>query len=319
MALNDLNVTVLCGGVGGAKLAYGLAQIIPPEKLRIIVNTGDDFWHYGLRICPDVDTVLYTLANIANPRTGWGLEHETYNVLDALKTRYNLDTWFRLGDADIATHIFRTQRLQEGFSLLEVIEEQARHLKIGPTILPMCNEEVPTKINCLEEGELDFQTYFVRLKHEPVVRSLRNANSENAFLTPQVRHALEVADIILIAPSNPWLSIAPILSVPELKKTIMSLDIPKIAVSPIVNGKAIKGPAAQLMKQLGVPVNASGVAHFYVDLINGFVFDLLDRNEMKQFYTNGTMNLTALDTMMVNSQAKIRLAREILSWMISWH
>ena len=319
MALNDLNVTVLCGGVGGAKLAYGLSQIVPPEKLRIIVNTGDDFWHYGLRICPDVDTILYTLANIVNPQTGWGLERDTYNVLDTLKTRYNLDTWFRLGDADIATHIFRTQRLQEGCSLVEVTKGLANHLKIGPTVLPMCNEEVPTMIDCLDEGELDFQTYFVRLKHEPVVRSLRYGNSENASLTPEVKQALEEADIILIAPSNPWLSIAPILSVPELKMTITELDIPKIAVSPIVDGKAIKGPAAQLMEQMGVPVNASGIVQFYVDLINGFVFDLLDRNEMKHFCTNRTLKLTALDTMMVSSQAKIRLAKEILSWITSWH
>lgn len=318
MALSNSQVTLLCGGVGGAKLALGLAHIIPPARLRIVVNTGDDFWHYGLRICPDIDTVLYTLANLANPKTGWGLQGDTYQILDILRNRYGMDTWFQLGDADFATHIFRSERLREGFSLTAVISEQASHLGVSPTVLPMCNEPIPTMLDCVDEGELDFQTYFVRRRCEPYIRSLRYADSDSATLTAQVQEAIEVADILLIAPSNPWLSIAPILAVPGMRTAILAREIPRVAVSPIVHGQAIKGPAAQLMEQLGLPVSATGVAQYYGSLINGFAFDQLDEHEMENSGLSECTSKIALDTLMVDTQAKIQLAKDLITWIDCW-
>lgn len=318
MALSGCRVTLLCGGVGGAKLALGLAHVLPPAQLRIIVNTGDDFWHYGLRVCPDIDTVLYTLAGIANPQTGWGLHGDTQCVLDTLRERYGMDAWFQLGDADIATQLFRNERLHTGLSLSETVAEQAHHLGVAPSILPMCDEPLPTMLDCIDEGELDFQTYFVRRSCEPRVRSLRYADAEYAAITPKVREAIEEADVLLIAPSNPWLSIAPILAVPGMRDAIQTRVIPRVAVSPIVDGRALKGPAARLMAQLGLPVSAAGVAQYYGSLLNGFVYDQQDVAEMKGGNPSDCLREIALDTLMVDTQAKIRLARELLAWVESW-
>lgn len=319
MALNVGKVTLLCGGVGGAKLAYGLAQIIPPADLSIIVNTGDDFWHYGLRICPDVDTVLYTLAGIVNPATGWGLRDESHHVMDALRSRFGVDPWFQLGDADLATHLFRTDQLQQGATLTESTRHQARSLAVRATVLPMCDEEMPTVLDCADEGLLDFQTYFVRLKQEPRIRSILYQNAEKAKLSPAVAKAIAEADVILIAPSNPWLSIAPILHVPGIQEAIRSRNVPKVAVSPIVAGKAIKGPAAQIMQQLGIPARASSVARYYSQWIDGFVFDQQDRDERQTLSSQEIQRSTTMDTLMINSAAKIRLAEEILAWVARWN
>ena len=318
MALNGCRVTLLCGGVGGAKLALGLAHVLPPAQLRIIVNTGDDFWHYGLRVCPDIDTVLYTLAGIANPQTGWGLHGDTRRVLDTLRERYGVDTWFQLGDADIATQIFRSERLRAGFSLSETIAEQACHLGVAPAVLPMCDEPLPTMLDCVDEGELDFQTYFVRRRCEPRVRSLRYADAKYATITPNVREAIEEADILLIAPSNPWLSIAPILAIPDMRAALQARTIPRVAVSPIVDGRALKGPAAQLMAQLGLKVSAAGVAQYYGSLLNGFVYDQQDAAQMNSGNPNDCLRKITLDTLMVDTQTKIRLASELLAWIESW-
>lgn len=317
--MNLGKVTLLCGGVGGAKLAYGLAQIVPAEDLRIIVNTGDDFWHYGLRICPDVDTVLYTLAGIVNPDTGWGLRDESHHVMETMRSRYGVDAWFKLGDADLATHLFRTEQLQQGSSLTELTREQARSLAIRATVLPMCDEEMPTVLECEEEGLLDFQTYFVRMKQEPKIRAIHYQNAEKAKLSSAVAETIAEADVIVFAPSNPWLSIAPILHVPGMSQAILSRNVPKVAVSPIVDGKAIKGPAAQIMRQLGIPVTASSVALYYSQWIDGFVFDLQDREEIRSWNSQEIPRCTTLDTMMFSSAAKIRLAEEILAWVASWH
>ena len=318
MALNGMKVTLLCGGVGGAKMALGLARLLPPQQLRIIVNTGDDFWHYGLRICPDLDTVLYTLAGIVNQETGWGLADDSRFLLDTLKLRFGMETWFHLGDADFATHIFRTERLRAGFTLSSVTCEIAKRLNVLHTVHPMCDEPLPTMIDCLDEGELDFQTYFVRRRCEPHVRSLRYADADDALLSVPVRDALSSADVLIIAPSNPWLSIGPILAVPEMRETIQALPIPRVAISPIVDGRAIKGPTAQMMEQMGLDVQASSVAEYYGDLINGYVYDEQDRAEMSDYFTTDDLRTLPLDTIMVDTQSKIRLAREILTWIKSW-
>ncbi len=319
MVLKDpKRITLLCGGVGGAKLALGLARTLLPSQLSIIVNCGDDFWHMGLRICPDIDTVLYTLSGIVHPDRGWGLRDDTQNALRTLRERYNVDTWFQLGDADLATHLFRNQRLNEGFTLTDVVAEQAQCLGIAVKVIPMCDEPWPTVLNCEELGEVDFQTYFVKLRHQPKVHSLRYGNSENAQITTVARAAIENADILLIAPSNPWLSIAPILAVPGLLPTILARDIPRVAVSPIIAGAAVKGPAAELMEQLGYRVSAAGVAHYYGELINGFVLDQRDATQLADIHDTGRWQGVAMDTMMINTQAKIRLAREILAWIEHW-
>lgn len=317
--MSEKRITLLCGGVGGAKLAFGLAGILPPSKLRIIVNTGDDFWHLGLRICPDIDTVLYTLAGIANPHTGWGLRGDSRRVLATLNERYGVDTWFQLGDEDIAHHIFRNVRLRAGHSLTDVVAVQRRLLGIGPTVLPMCNEPLPTMIDCQDEGELDFQTYFVRRKCQPIVRSLRYARAERATISPALRAAISEADALIIAPSNPWLSIAPMLAIPGFRELCMARDIPRVAVSPIVAGRALKGPAARLMAQLGFAVSAVTVADYYDTLINGFVFDQQDEELVMRNDAPAGLRQIALDTVMVNDDDKMRLAEEILAWIASWN
>ncbi|HEX2906455.1 MAG TPA: 2-phospho-L-lactate transferase CofD family protein [Phototrophicaceae bacterium] len=208
-----LKYVALVGGVGGAKLAYGLAQILPPEQLTIIVNTGDDFSLYGLRICPDIDTIMYTLAEMVDKANGWGVSGDTRHMMGSLR-RYGDNPWFRLGDQDMATHLLRTQWSGDGQTLTQITARLAAALRVKPTILPMTDDPVATMVNTVEHGEIAFQSYFVRYRWQPTVKSLRLAGVENAKMTPDVCHALEQADVILIGPSNPWLSIDPILSVP---------------------------------------------------------------------------------------------------------
>jgi LPPG:FO 2-phospho-L-lactate transferase len=224
-----LNVVVFVGGVGGAKLAYGLAQVLSPDELTIIVNTGDDAWMYGLRICPDLDTIMYTLSGLVDQNNGWGIAGDTRNTLDAIK-RYGEDAWFGLGDQDFATHILRTAALNAGESLTDVTERLTKKLGIPQRILPMTDAPVATMVDTVEHGEIDFQTYFVRHRWQPTVKSLRLAGIEQATLSQPVQDALDKADIILIGPSNPWLSIDPIMAVPGMRERIVNRPIPRVAV-----------------------------------------------------------------------------------------
>lgn len=307
-----MKVVTLVGGVGGAKLAYGLSRIVPPEDLTIIVNTADDFWHYGLRICPDLDTITYTLSGLVDPVNGWGLAEDTTQMLEALR-RYGEDAWFRLGDRDLATHLIRSERLRNGERLTSVTAYLTAKLGILPAILPMTDDAVATKVMTREQGELDFQTYFVRHRWQPVVTALRLDGLERASLTSECRRALERADIILIGPSNPWLSIDPILALPGVRTLLATLSIPRVAISPIVGGKAIKGPAAKLMAELGLSVTATAVASHYGEFINGFVLDQVDYGQ-----TVPQKQVLTCETVMNSEQDKVQLAETVLRWIKGW-
>ena len=307
------NIAVLIGGVGGAKLASGLLEAVPAERLTFIVNTGDDFWRLGLKICPDLDTLMYTLAGLVNPESGWGIKDDSTAALDFLAQRYQVEAWFRLGDKDLATHLLRTHWLHGGRSLTEATACLSERLGIRAAILPMCDEEVPTIVETFADGALGFQEYFVKRAWKPAVRAIRHENCERAKLSPQVHNAIMNADIVLIAPSNPWLSIAPILSIPGIRDLLSQLRTPVVAVTPIIGGDAVKGPTAKIMRELGLEASASAVARFYQGIVSGFVDDL--RNEGQDF---GRLPTIRLNTLMKNQGDKAALARATLDWIGSW-
>jgi LPPG:FO 2-phospho-L-lactate transferase len=307
-----MNVVVLVGGVGGAKLAYGLSQVLPPEELTVIVNTGDDFWRYGLRICPDLDTIMYTLSGLVDPVNGWGVAGDTTHALEQIRA-YGEDAWFRLGDRDFATHILRTHWLQAGVPLTEVTERLTKGLGISQQILPMTDTPVATMIDTVEHGEIEFQEYFVRYRWQPTLKALRLAGIEKAVMTAAVERAIKQADAILIGPSNPWLSIDPILAVPGLLDAMMRHDMPRVAISPIVSGQAIKGPAAKIMAERGDPVSAATVAAYYGDMINGFVYDQMDAGLALQ-----QPHVLSCETVMNTANDKVHLARTVLDWIKGW-
>lgn len=307
MALN--HVVALAGGVGGAKLALGLTCCLEPDQLTVIVNTGDDFQLYGLAISPDLDTVMYTLSRLANPETGWGVAGDTVHMLDQMR-RYGGPDWFRLGDRDLATHLYRTTCLAEGQTLTEVTGRMCTALGIAHPVLPMTDDPVRTAVETVEYGWLDFQEYFVRHRWQPTVTSIAYRGAEQARLSDAVRAALDKADVVVICPSNPLLSVAPMLAIPGMIAAIG--QTPVIAVSPIVAGAAIKGPAAQLFTQLGRTASAPSVAAYYGDLLAGFVLDVRDGER----YTQADFRCPILvtDTIMRTEQDKCDLAHRVLVW-----
>ncbi len=306
-----LKIVALVGGVGGAKLAHGLAQVLPPENLTVVVNTGDDFWHYGLRICPDFDTVMYTLGGVVDPVNGWGVREDTTAMLGALE-RFGESPWFRLGDQDLATHLLRTEGLHRGERLTAIMQRLTSALGIHSSILPMTDDEVSTIVDTVEYGKIGFQEYFVRHRWQPIVRSLIYDGIERAALTPEVTNAIACADAIMIGPSNPWLSIAPMLALPELRAALLARALPRVAISPIVGGKAIKGPAAKLMAELGYEVSAANVAEFYREFINGFIYDQVDINDRQPDVQHLLTN-----TVMYTDADRAQLARQALTWIES--
>lgn len=312
MALTS-NIVVLTGGVGGAKLASGLLDAAPAERLTFIVNTGDDFWHLGLRICPDLDTTMYTLAGLVEPTQGWGLRDDSTVTLDALQAYYGLEPWFKLGDKDLATHLLRGEMLRRGDSLTDISARLSRELGIGARLLPMCDAEMPTIVETDEYGELGFQEYFVKQRWQPAVKSIRNRGAAAAGVSDAVKSALTAADIVLFAPSNPWLSVAPILAVPGMRDLLAALDRPKVAVTPIIGGDAVKGPTAKIMRELGLQVTATTIVEYYHGVINGFVDDV--RNDLCQF---DGLRATRLDTLMQDQNDKRALAEAILNWIAEW-
>ena len=268
-------VLALCGGVGGAKLALGLSLIMPPDQLTVIINTGDDFTHLGLRICPDIDTVTYTLGGLSNTELGWGRMGETWEFMENMRTLGG-PAWFNLGDKDLATHVERTRRLMAGETLSAITGDFAGKWGIGPLLAPMTDDEVATVIET-DDGDLAFQHYFVRDKCLPEVRGIRFEGAENAMPSAAFMAALRgPLDAIVICPSNPYLSVDPLLAIPGIRQALAGHDAPVIAVSPIVGGKAIKGPTAKLMGELGLEVTAATIVHHYRDLIDGFVLDSED-------------------------------------------
>lgn len=306
------NLVVFVGGVGGAKLAHGLAQVFPADKITCVVNTGDDFWIYGLRVCPDFDTVMYTLGGLVDPVNGWGVAGDTVISLDALR-RFGEEPWFRLGDQDIATHLVRTDALRRGEGWAATAARFTKALGIASSLLPMTDDDAPTIIETVEYGALAFQEYFVRYRWQPTVRGLDLRAAQHAHMTPEVRAAIENADAILIAPSNPWLSIAPILALPGMRDLLLARDVPRVAISPIVGGKAIKGPAAKLMGELGFEVSARAVASYYGQIINGFIYDEVDTPSPPQ-----DVRSLATDTIMKTDGDRAKLADIIIDWIEGW-
>lgn len=303
-----MKITALAGGVGGAKFAHGLAQILPPEDLTIIVNTGDDFEHLGLAISPDLDTVCYTLAELANPETGWGRMDESWNTISNIE-KLGGPAWFRLGDKDFGTHIERTRRLKEGKTLSQITQEFCEAWGIKPKVLPMSDASVRTMVNT-DEGELEFQEYFVHRRCEPVVKSFRFDGAEMAEPAPGVREALEAADAVIFCPSNPWVSIDPIL------KVVKTITKPVVAISPIIGGKTVKGPAAKMFSELGIEPSAFAVAKHYRNILSGFVLDNEDLNLEKQV---SQLNIKTLvtNTLMKKPVERVRLADDVLHFIRS--
>lgn len=298
-----MKITALAGGVGGAKLAHGLAQILRPEDLTVIVNTGDDFEHLGLYICPDLDTVCYTLAGLANPETGWGRTNETWNTITNVE-KLGGASWFRLGDQDIATHLERTHRLKEGQSLSQITMDFCKAWGIEHTILPMSDSQVRTMVDT-EEGELAFQEYFVHRRCEPRVKGFRFDGVEAAQPAAGVKEALEAADAIVICPSNPWVSVDPILRIiGKIEKTV-------VAVSPIIGGKTVKGPAAKMYAELGMQPSTVAVARHYRNILTGFVLDNTD-SAMEADVNNLNVKTLVTDTLMNHLTDRTRLAKDVL-------
>jgi LPPG:FO 2-phospho-L-lactate transferase len=269
-------VVALCGGVGGAKLAHGLALALPPGSLTIVVNTADDFQHLGLSISPDLDSVMYALAGLSDPVRGWGRRDETWTFMHALSA-VGGEVWFKLGDGDLATHVERSWRLARGASLSEVTAHLCRALGIVCRVLPMSDDAVCTRVRT-DEGWLDFQEYFVHRQCQPAVREFMFAGAETARAQPDAIAALQGANLraIIICPSNPFVSIEPILAVRGFLAALGRAEAPVIAVTPIVGGKAIKGPAAKMMAELGLDVSAVAIARRYAGVIDGFVVDQTD-------------------------------------------
>ena len=308
-------IVALAGGVGGAKLADGLYRSLAPDTLTIIVNTGDDFDLYGLHISPDADTVLYTLAGLANPETGWGIAGDTFATLEMLR-RYGEDTWFLLGDRDFATHIQRTRWLREGQSPTQVADALRAALGVRARMLPMTDAPVATRVRT-PDGELAFQDYFVRRQHRDEVLGIRFEGIEAAQPSDAVRAAIAEAEAIVFCPSNPIVSIGPILAVPGMRDLLRASRTPRVAVSPIVAGQALRGPADRMLAGLGDEVSAFGVAQLYRDVLDGVVIDASDAALAGRISAELGMRVLATNTIMRSVDDRQRLARETLRFTAS--
>jgi len=302
------HVVALCGGVGGAKLAQGLSMALPPEELSLIVNTGDDFQHLGLHISPDLDSVIYALAGLSDPVRGWGRRDETWTFMGALEGLGG-ESWFQLGDGDLAMHVERTWRLAQGATLSEVTAHLCRALRVAIRVLPMSDDPVRTRV-LTADGWLDFQEYFVHRQCRPAVQGFTFAGAETARAQPDALAALERRDLraIIICPSNPFVSVEPILAVPGIRARIQQSRAPVVAVTPIIGGKAIKGPAAKMMAELRLDVSGEAVARRYARIIDAFVIDHTDPlpeswQDIKFFSAATLMNTT---------DDRLRLAHAVL-------
>ena len=300
-------IIALSGGVGGAKLALGLARVMPPEEL-IVVVTGDDFEHLGLSISPDIDTVSYTLAGLANRELGWGRHDETWSFMETMEALGG-ETWFRLGDRDIALHVERTRRLSRGEPLSAVTADLCRRLGIKSRVVPMSDDPVRTRLRTAE-GWLDFQEYFVHRRCEPVVNELLFQGAGAARAHPDFLAALTDPSLkaIVICPSNPFISVEPILAIPGVRQAMIDSPAPIIAVSPIIAGQAVKGPTAKMMRELGLDPSAGTVAHRYHDLLDGYVIDHADMSEVVSIDARVTLAQTLMRTM----EDREALARTVL-------
>jgi LPPG:FO 2-phospho-L-lactate transferase len=301
-------VVALSGGIGGAKLALGLSRILPAENLLVVANTGDDFEHLGLHVSPDIDTLMYTLAGLDNTELGWGRRDESWSFMETL-TALGGEDWFRLGDRDLAVHVERTRRLRLGQTLAEVTSEFCRRLGVHPRVLPMTDDPVRTRLHT-DEGWLDFQDYFVRLQCRPTVRELVFAGAESALAHPDLLEALSSARLraVIICPSNPFISVEPILAVPGVRQALSACPAPVVAVSPIIGGRAVKGPTAKMMTELGLQPSAAAVAARYGDLLDAYVMDVGDAGEAEGL----SPIVTLAPTLMTSLADREVLARVVL-------
>ena len=306
-----MKVCALAGGVGGAKLASGLQDVLPPGDLSVVVNTADDFDLWGLHICPDLDTVMYTLAGIANPDTGWGVADESFETLNMLE-RYGEGAWFKLGDRDLATHVLRTSRVRSGEALTEVTSKLSGALGVESAVLPMSDDPVLTVLET-PEGRLEFQEYFVRRRQQDEVLGVELRGIRDARPTERVLAAISGADAIILCPSNPVVSVGPILALPGMTEALASSSAPRVAVSPIVGGRALKGPADRMLASLGHEVSATGVARMYAGLVDGMIVDRADENERAGIEALG-MRVLLTQSVMREAEDRARLASETLEF-----
>lgn len=306
--MDDVSIVALAGGVGGAKLAEGLQQLLG-DRLTVVGNVGDDFELWGLHISPDLDTLLYTLAGTANPETGWGIAGDTFVTLEMLE-QYGEDVWFKLGDKDLATHLLRTRWLRSGRRLTEVTQAFTHRLEMPATLLPVTDDRLRTIVET-DEGTLEFQDYFVRRRWQPAVHEVRFKGEESAALTPEVIQAIDETSAVVLCPSNPFVSIEPLLVVGDLRERLRRLDVPVIAVSPIVAGDAIKGPTAKLFRELGQEPSATAVARRYADFLTHFVLDERDTDEQAAIEALGVCVVTT-DTIMETAEDRRRVAAGVL-------
>ena len=302
-------IVVLTGGTGGAKLVEGLAQILPARELTVVVNTGDDLEWWGLHVSPDVDSVTYALAGLLSTDRGWGVEGDTFECLGVMR-RMGRPAWFSIGDRDLATHLIRTELLKADKSLAEATEEIVRKFGVAATILPMSNERVETRIET-PDGELGFQEYFVRERWQPEVRGVRFVGAQEAKPAPGVLEAIRDAEAIIIAPSNPVTSIGPILAVPGIREALRNSEVAIAAISPIVGGTAVSGPAGALMSAQGLPVSVAGIAQSYGDFLNTLIVD--SRDAEAAVYLRGLgIEVHCTNTIMKSAADKVELARTCL-------
>ena len=304
-----MKITALAGGVGAAKFLLGLSREAAPGDITIISNTGDDIELFGLHVSPDLDTVAYTLAGLSDETKGWGLAGDSFECLSWL-SRYGEQSWFNLGDRDLATHIHRSEMLRRGCSLTEATSHICKSLGVQPRLLPMSDDYTPTLI-ITDEGEMHFQEYFVRRRCEPIVRAVRFANIESARPAPGVEAAILEADAVVICPSNPFISIGPILAVPGVLEALKRTSAAVLAITPIVGGKALKGPAAEMLRDLGHEVSARGVARMYSEFVDLFVLDARDEGERSGIEALG-MQVIGTDTVMNTIEDKQRLAASVV-------
>lgn len=310
-----MSVVALAGGVGGARMVDGLSKILPTSDLAVIVNVGDDFEHYGLRICPDLDTVCYTLAGIANPETGWGRAGETWEAI-AMSVMLGGPAWFRLGDRDLGLHLERTRLLREGLPLSQITKGFCASLGVDVRVIPVTDSTVPTWVETAN-GELPFQEYFVRLRCEPAVLGFRFAGVEMAQPAPGVLDALEICQSIVVCPSNPWVSVDPILAVPGIRRSVESCTQRGgrvLAVSPIIAGRTVKGPAAKMYQELGINPSALAVASHYQGMITDFVLDYADADQSDEIASLG-IKPWVTDTLMKDIDDRKRFAGEVVAFL----
>jgi LPPG:FO 2-phospho-L-lactate transferase len=303
-------IAALAGGVGAARLLRGLVEVVPPSEITAIVNTGDDTNLHGLHIAPDLDTVMYTLADAINPQTGWGLAGETWRVMESLD-RLGGVTWFNLGDQDLATHCYRTQRLSEGAALGEVTGELARSFGVGVTLLPVTDDPLRTRLQLVDGPEVGFQEYFVHRKHDVVVASVRFEGAEQARPAPGVLEALDLATTIIVCPSNPVVSIDPLLAVPGIVDHLRRRRERIVGVSPIIAGKALKGPADRLLTEMGFESSAVGVARWYASWVGTLVIDEADADLAPVVEAEGVRCVVA-PTVMSTVERSADLCRTVL-------